>query len=161
MAKKTIKIKDYLHINEEYNAAGAITPGHLLELASATTVKVHASAGESVLPMIALEDELQGKTISDAYASAAPVQVWIPQRGDIANMLLKNGENVSVGDFLESAGDGTLQKYTAQTESLGADSSGNINTFYPANIVGVAIEAVDISDSSGADPTGRLPVRII
>ncbi len=160
MAKRTIKIKDYLKVNVEYIASAAITPGHLLELASATTVKVHANAGQNVLPMIALEDELQGNAITDAYAAADRVQCWIPQRGDVAYMILKNGENVSAGDFLESAGDGTLQKHTPDTESLGADSSGNITTIYTNQIVGIALEAVDMSDSSAADPTGRIKVLI-
>lgn len=155
MAKKTIKIKDYSKINEEYIASAAITPGHLVELDTATKVKVHASAGETVLPMIALEDELQGKSITDAYSANTPVQVWIPNRGDIAYMLVKDGENISVGDFLESGANGTVQKYTAQVETSGAD------TFFPNNVVGVALEAVDMSGSSAEDPSGRIQVRII
>ena len=155
MTTKTIKVKDYLHINEEYKAKTAITPGMVVELTSDDNVQAHSGAGKSALIMIALEDDLQGKGIDDAYAAEDPVQVWIPQRGDIANMLLKDGEDISIGDFLESAGTGYLQKHVADTESAG------VTTVYTNQIIGQAIEAVDMSGSSAADPTGRIKVRII
>ena len=156
MSYNTIKIKNYSDIMEEYVAAAAITPGMFVELASATTVQAHSSAGGNCLPMIAVEDELQGKEITEAYAAAAQVQCWLPGRGDIVYAMLKNGENVVVGDFVESAGDGYVQKYVA--DSAGSDSD---ITVYPNQIMGLAIEAVDMSDSSGADPSGRIQIRII
>jgi hypothetical protein len=151
MAKNTIKLKKYLDVIDEYIAAGAITPGHLLQIDSAGKVVVHATAGGNQTPLIALEDELWGKTIDDAFASGDPVQVWTAQRGEVAYMLLKNGENVAIGDYLESAGDGTLQKHVA-------DSTGDILTNV---LVGMATEAVDMSGSSGEDPSGRIKVRIV
>ena len=151
MAKNTIKLKKYTDVIEEFVANAAITPGHLVEVMSTGKVRVHATAGGNVLPMFALEDELQGKGIDDAYAANAPVQVWIPNRGDIVNCLLKDGQNVAIGDFLESAGNGKLQKHVA-------DSTGDI---YTQSIVAQAIEAVDMSGSSGEDPDGRIQVRIV
>jgi hypothetical protein len=151
MAKNTIKLKKYLDVIDEYIAAGAITPGHLLQIDSAGKVVVHATAGGNQTPLIALEDELWGKTIDDAFASGDPVQVWTAQRGEVAYMLLKDGENVAIGDYLESAGDGTLQKHVA-------DSTGDILTNV---LVGMATEAVDMSGSSGEDPSGRIKVRIV
>jgi len=65
--------------------------------------------------------------------------------------LLKNGENAAIGVFLESAGDGTLQV-------LDADAS--VGLVKTNSIVGVALEAVDMSGSSGVDPSGRIKVRI-
>lgn len=152
MAKNTVTLKNYLHIREEYVAAAAITPGHLVELASTGKVQVHSSAGENTLPMFAVEDELQGNGIADAYSADDQVQVWIPTRGDQVYGLLANGQNVAIGAFLESAGDGTLQEHTPDGSSV---------TIYSNQIVGVALEAVDMSDSSGADPSGRIKVRII
>ena len=76
MAYNTIKVKKYSDVIEEYSASAAITPGHLIELASATTVKVHATAGGNVLPMFALENELEGEDIDDAFAANDKVQCW-------------------------------------------------------------------------------------
>jgi len=151
MAKNTIKLKKYLDVIDEFIAAGVITPGHLLEIDSAGKVVVHNSAGGNVTPLIALEDELQGRTIDDNFAALEPVQVWGAQRGEVAYMLLANGESVAIGDYLESAGDGTLQAHTG-------DTAGAI---FGNQLVGIALEAVDMSGSSGVDPSGRIKVRIV
>lgn len=148
---KTIVLKGK-GIRKEFAAAAAITPGHLLEMASATTVKVHATAGGNANHMFAVEDDLQGKTISNAYASAARVQCEVLERGAEVYALLADGQNVSAGDFLESAGDGTLQKHTA-------DVSSDANT--TNQIIAIALEAVDMSGSSGADPSGRIKVELV
>ena len=156
MAKNTVKIKKYLDVVEEYVAVAAITPGHFVELTSAGKVQVHATAGGNIVPMVALENELEGQTISDAYAADDPVQVWIPQRGEQVYALLKDGENVAIGAFLESAGDGTLQAHTPDVNV--SDESDNI---LGNQIVAVALEAVYMSGSSGADPSGRIEVMIV
>jgi len=150
MAKNTIKLKKYLDIVNEYVAAGTITPGMLVELTSAGKVQAHSSAGEPVLPMFALEDELQGNGIDDNYSADDQVQVWVTVRGEEVYALLKDGENVSIGDFLESDGAGHLQKYAATTATA---------IEYPASIVAVALEAVDLSNSAVA--VGRIKVRVI
>jgi len=81
---------------------------------------------------------LQGNGIDDSYSADDPVQVWIPYRGDEFYGVLIDGENVAIGDFLESAGNGYLKKYTSGV------------------IVGVALEAVDLSGSSGEESSGAL-----
>lgn len=146
---ETIKIKNYSDIMEEYEAHAAITPGHLVFLNSDDEVAVHAVQTGPVLPMFACEDELQGKGITNAYAAGDQVQVWVPGRGDIVNALLADGENVAIGDMLISHGDGTLEKYDG-------GSAGTAE--WPNCIVGVAIEAVDMTVSN--DPDGRIKVRI-
>ena len=161
MAYNTIKIKKYSDVIEEITAtaAAAITPGSLLELDSAGTVQAHSTAGGTVLPMFALEDELQGKGIDDNIAASNKIQVWIPGRGDQVYAILQDGEDVSIGDFLTSNGTGSLKKLTV-------DSAGGLE---PVNspIVGVALEAVNLSDSSGGESSGalgynkRIKVRII
>ena len=158
MSYRTIKIKKYSDIIEEYTATAVeIKPGMFLEMASATTVQAHSTAGGNILPMVALEDELQGKGIDDNYDASTKVQCWIPGRGDIVYALLKDGETVTAGDFVESAGDGYVQKHTA--DSAGSDSD---LTVYSNQIIGQAIEAVDMSGSSGEDPSGgRVQIRII
>ena len=147
MDRNSVIVKNYLNIFEELIAAGAIYPGHLLELNTDGKVVVHDSAaGNVVPPMFAVEDSFQGKGINDAYASGDQVRVFIPQPGDIVYAILSDGETVVIGDFLESNGDGCLQKHVADI-----DSAADVETIYGRAIVGVAIEAVDLSTSSLVD----------
>jgi len=152
MAYNTIKLKKYSDIIEEYEAAAAITPGMLIELTSAGKVQKHSSAGQFAEKMFALENELEGGGIDDAYAAADQVQCWIAGRGDQVYAFLADGENVAIGDILESHGDGYLQK--ADAESAGSAT-------YPDSVIGIALEAVDMSGSSGEDPSGRIKIRVI
>jgi len=163
MAYKTIKIKNYLNVFEEITGSGTIYPGMLLELTSGNAVKAHATAsGNVVPPMFAIENELEGDDIDDAYATTERVQVWIPTRGDIVYGILADGQNIAIGDFLESNGAGYLQKYVADVvdeswESGSKQIARSISqTIYPQAIVGVAVEALDLSDSSGAESGGAL-----
>ena len=105
---------------------------------STNKVRVHATEGGAVVPMFALEDELQGKKISEAYAADAPVQIWIPNRGEQVYALIANGETIAIGDKLESAGDGTLQKMVS-------DSSGELG--FGLNLVAIAVEACTVASS--------------
>ena len=152
MAYNTIKLKKYSDVIEEYTAtAVAITPGKLLELTSAGTVQVHSTEGGNALPMFALEDELQGKGIGDDYAVSSKIQVWIPNRGDQVYAWLKDGETIVIGDYLMSNGAGRLQKVDVEVISAAESVS----------IVAQALEALDLSGSSGAESTNRIKVRII
>ena len=94
-------------------------------------VKVHATAGGVAVPMFALENELAGKAISDAYAAGDLVPVWVVQRGEQVYALLADGENASIGSLLMSAGNGTLKVRTGT------------NT-----IVAQALEALNLTASS-------------
>jgi hypothetical protein len=145
----TIKLKKYLDVIEEYVAAGAITPGHLVKFNSNGKVEFHDGENENAIPMFALEDELQGKTIDQAYAQDDPVQVWVAQRGEHVNALLAASEEVVAGDFLCSAGDGTLKKHVEDTDSGGVEVHG-------LQIVAQALEAVTTTAS-----TARIKVRIV
>jgi hypothetical protein len=149
----SIIITSYVKIQLELTAtAVAITPGELLELTSAGTVQAHSAAAGNVLPMVAFEDELQGRGIDTDYATSAKIQVLVPRRGDIMNMLLADGETAVIGSFLESNGAGALQVHVADEPS---------DQQYPENLVGQAIEALDLSDSANLSALGRIQVRII
>lgn len=152
MAHRTITIMGD-PVRKELNAASVITPGNLVERASSTTCQNHSTSGGNAARMFALEDELQGKEISEDYASAARVLLGIFKPGDEVYAHIANGQTIAVGDFLESNGDGTLKKHTAQTLE---DS--NPGTNYTHGIVGIALEAIDLSGSSGADPSSNLIV---
>lgn len=145
MAYNTIKVKKYSDVIEEMTAVGTITPGMLVEIDSNGEVQAHSGEGEAVLPMFALEDELQGKSITDNYSADDKVQVWIPYRGDNVYALLAQGEDVAIGTLLVSNGDGTLKAYSSASD-----------TEYPQIIVGVALEAVDASEADA-----RIVIRVI
>jgi hypothetical protein len=159
MARRTIKVKNHSDVNEEYIAAAAVTPGMLLEVTSAGKVQAHSTSEGNASALFAVEDELQGGDIDTAYAADARVFCWVPNPGDIVNAILVDGENVAIGDLLASNGDGKLKKHVADEISAGEDIS-------PEPIVGVAVQAVNLSDSSGGDSSGdlgydkRIQVRI-
>ena len=161
MAYNTIKVKKYSDVIEEMVASAAVTPGMLLIIESTGKVKAHNQADKDAFPIFALEDELQGKGIDDAYAANAPVQCWIPYRGDIVNAILADGQKVVIGDPLTSDGYGRLKKHVTDTGASTVPW-----TVYPEQIVGYAAEALDLSGSSGAEVSGplgyhkRLLVRI-
>jgi hypothetical protein len=142
MAKHTIKIKKYADVIEEYTSTAVeITPGMLIELTSANLVQAHSGSTGIALTMFALEDELQGNGIDVNYAASTKVQCWLPGHGDMVYALLADGETAVIGSWLASDGTGKLIVSTT-------------------NPIGQAVEAVDMSGSSGADSNGRIIVRI-
>jgi hypothetical protein len=154
MKYNTIKLKNYLHIREEYTAAEAILPGMLVELNSSGTLQKHSGAGQTALPMFAIEDALQGKAIDEAYAASDKVQVWVPTRGDIVYGLLADEETVVIGDFVESNGAGFLRKLVRTNESWESDDDapgGGDHTIYDMHIVGQVLEAKDLSSLEGSE----------
>ena len=159
MALKSIKIKNFSDVNEEYTAtAVAIIPGTLIEIDSSSNVKAHATAGGNVLPMFAFEDELQGRGIDDTYAASDKIQCWIPGRGDIVQAILADDEDVTTGDFLESNGAGLLQVHAAD-----ASNAPNVTN----QIVGQSLETIDLLNSSADSSVSplalgsRIKVRIV
>jgi hypothetical protein len=139
----TIKVKDYSKINLEMVAHEAITPGMILQERADGKAQKHADVGENALPYIALEDELQGGNIDTAIDEANPVQVWVPNRGCEANLILTTSQTVVVGDLLESAGNGMVQKHIPGGYGFGKQ------------IVGQAITAVTTTGTAR-----RIQVRI-
>lgn len=104
----TIKAKRYLDIVNEEAAAEAITPGQLVELTSAGTVQAHSTAGGDAARRVAMENELEGKTLEDAYAADDQVFVWDVIPGEEVLVSIESGDDPSVGDKLESAGNGNV-----------------------------------------------------
>jgi hypothetical protein len=132
---------------DEFKAAAAITPGMVVyKTATGDVVAKHATVG-GTLPvlMIATENPLAGKTVDDDYSTSDRVQVWFPLNGDIAIMLLYTSENVSIGDKLESHGDGLLRKAVADTSA---------GTIALDSVVGTAAEASNVA------ATAAIKVRI-
>jgi hypothetical protein len=134
MAFNKIILKNYSDVFVEYVAGSTIIPGQLLLLDSDGTVKAHDDdAPANCMPLFAIEDALQGREIDDVFAAGDPVRCWVPYRGDVVYAILEDGAKVVIGDFLESNGAGYLQKFTS------------------GKVVGIALEAVDLSGSSGEE----------
>jgi hypothetical protein len=147
----TIKLKNYSDVFLELKAHDAFYPGTLLLLNADGEVAAHNDDNPAnLIPMFALEDALQGKSIDAPFAAGDPVQCWIPGRGDEVYAILEDGIHVAVGDFLGPNGDGALHTYAS-----GAP-------------VGIALEHLDLSGSSGTEdsiaPLGyrrRIKIRIV
>lgn len=150
MSYKTISV-DVSGPRKEGKGVGAISPGHLLERTSiARSVQVHSTAGGNVTPKIfAIEDDLQGNGISDAYSTGNRIQMIVAYPGDqvYARYPTGVGYTPAVNDKVVSNGDGTLRRYQAYE-----DSSGLGETNPSECIVGVVVEA-------GAD--GRMLIETV
>jgi hypothetical protein len=132
---------------EEDTAAATIKPGYLLEKTSAGKVQAHSMEGGWAERAFAIEDALQGDTTSDSYSADDEVSYNLEQPGNVVQAWLKAGENVSKGDALISAGDGTLIKN---------GSEGSSTTV--RQIIAYAEEALDLSDSG--DTATLMDVRV-
>lgn|SRR5512146_187176 len=140
MAKNTIALKgDY--VRKERKANAAITPGHLVELMSTGNIRKHATIGGQSAKAFALENDLIGKGIDDAYAANDSALYGVFAPGAEVYALLLLGESCSVGDYLESAGDGTLQV---------------ASTAVPSSNVAIALEAV-----TGGGTAKRVKVEVL
>jgi hypothetical protein len=121
--------------HEEYKAGEAgIYPGMLLNLNSDGDVVKHATAEVQAVVMLAEEDALQGEEVSDVYTDDTEVMCILPGKGSVVNCLVALGENIAIGDYLCSAGDGTFIEVETAT-------SGTLNA-------GVLVQATE--SSSGA-----------
>lgn len=145
MAVKTIAVKgDFMQ--KEGKANAAVTPGQLVEQMSTGNYRRHATAGQNAQRSFALEDVLQGNEIGDDYVADAQMQIGIFGKGCHVNALLADGETAVINSWLESNGDGDLRVWTA-------DSGGAVE--FAEQIVARATAALDLSGSSGADPSSR------
>jgi hypothetical protein len=121
-------------------AGGTITPGHLIKQNSSGLLVVHATAGGFAERIFAVENDLNGKEIDDNYLVNDYVQSEIYRPGDeVLAFVVASGSAIVVGDYLESAGDGSLRKLASGTP------------------LATAIEAVD---NSAVGAQSRIKVRI-
>ena len=103
MAKKTIVLKDYAKVRDEYVADDILKPGTCVTLDSAGEVTFVNPVGH----MVVVEDELQGKGIEDAYAVGDQVQVGTFREGDELLMIQNLNETTAIGDVIGPKADGT------------------------------------------------------
>lgn len=134
---------------DEATAGGTITPGMLVKLNASGQLIAHDEEGGRGECGFAVEDALQGKAVGDDYSSGNLACYILPRKGCEVHALLKDGENVSIGDELVSAGDGTLQ-------ARGSSGSGVTEW----QTIGHAMEAKDLSSDS-ATTAQLMRVRIV
>ena len=147
-AERTVIVKsdgnDYTR-KEGVAHTSTILPGMLIYKLSTGKWAAHATAGGIAQAAFALEDLRGDKDIDDTYTADEQIQVAICRRGCEVNVLLADGETALIGSILVSNGDGYFKVLTA-------DSSGTVLEDYPLVI---AQAALDMSDSSGADPSSQ------
>jgi hypothetical protein len=100
---------------QEIPCSAAITPGHLVEIASGA-LRVHATADGNAAPWFAIEQKTPNRAviteaIDTPYPSGDTVQ-WIGARpGDMVYAWVPaSAAAIVAGDYLASNGDGTLHK---------------------------------------------------
>lgn len=128
-AYKTVIVKGDPTRVEHVSTAAAVTPGNLMILNSSGLVLRHNVAGGTAEKMFAVEDELQGKTLTTDYANSTPIFCAIFKSGD--EVFAKITGTPAVGALLSSAGDGTLK-------AAAIDSAGIHNEEY---VIAIALEA--------------------
>lgn len=148
MAIKRIIVRGTPERHED-TAIAAITPGYLCEQIAAG-VQAHSTAAENAIATFAVEREMVGDGIDVDYAALDTVLLATARKGDIINALLAASAAAIVrGDYLESAGDGTLRIQTAAAATTEAGR---------ASVVAVAEEAVD---NSGGGSEARILAMIV
>lgn len=128
-------------IRKEADANGTITPGHLV-VNLTTGIVVHPNAAGNAMPTFAVENDIAGDEIGTDYVANDRVQFEVLPPGSEVYALA--GAAVTIDDYLESAGDGTLR--TLAVSAATAQTSRN-------SVVARALETV-----GGA---GRIKVELL
>ena len=145
----------------------ALYPGYLISLNSSGNVIPHASEGGRAEKAFAIEDALQGRIVSTAYAVASgtpglasyvgpdKVQFIIGVSGTEVNAKLKAGYAYTVGQSLISSGDGTLMPLAS------ASSAGQVlqEIAIVLALPGTVATGLDLSGTGAVDTLH--PVRLI
>lgn len=105
-------------IDNDHACSEAVTPGHLVELfnnAGVIRYRKHSAAGGNTPRAVALPHHMANKGVDDAYAANDLIEVAIGSPGSTWWMLIASGENITAGQNLESAGDGSLRAIASGT----------------------------------------------
>jgi hypothetical protein len=126
MAKRLIKLLGEPIQNEDSKAAAVLTPGQLVAFDGSGDLIKHATAAGLAQPAFALEREEMGQGIDNTYAIGDTVKVGVFAPGDRVLVFIASGQNLIVGDALESAGDGTLKKGTTNPIARSLEVTGAV-----------------------------------
>lgn len=123
----------------EREAGGAITPGHMLQLGSTDTVVVHAVAEGTSAKWFAVENDIAGDDLAHAYATGEKVQIHAAKPGDEMYIFVDAGEDIAIGDFLESDAAGNLKEHVADSAAVVEVDNA---------IVAMALQTLDLTASA-------------
>lgn len=114
-APNTIVLQGKLSESHEERFAGAagIMPGDCLMVDAGNEYVVQATAGGAHRVIVAKEDDLQGKTIDDAYADAVPVFGHAARPGDKVYVRLTTSQTITIDEMLEYDGTGKVRVLAA------------------------------------------------
>lgn len=126
-----------------------INPGYLVE-GTADAYEPHGTAAGTASPTFAIENSYEGKGTETAYAAGSQVYLVTAQAGAVLYAkLAANATAVTAGNFLESAGDGTLRKVSTDSATSQDER---------ASVVAKALE--DVDNSSG-DSEAFIKIEVI
>lgn len=100
-------------------ADAVIYPGQLLKRTedAVDSFGLHDSLGGKPCGMlVAIEDSLQGKTVSESYASGAQARAISFLPGDLVLLRLATSQTISKGDRLISDGTGNVVEYAENSD---------------------------------------------
>ena len=116
---------------QDREAAEAINPGALVQLLAADTVQANDVVAGNIAKLVAVEDDLQGNDITDAYATGDRVQFDSCAAGDERRLIVEDGSAaIVIGDRVEAVAGGEVQLFAA------------------GEAIGIAKQAVDASNSA-------------
>ncbi len=131
---RTVIKGDPIQKEKPVAAGQTVTPGQLLERIAADTVQPHSTVGGRNGRLFARERDVFGKDRTEVVAAADQAMFVAARIGDEIQALLADGENVVIGELLQSDGAGALESQAA----LGFG-------------VGVALEALNNTSGSPSD----------
>ena len=127
---ETIFLKGH-QVQKEGQASAALSPGDLVERGGSNDFRKQSTAKGVCSPMFAVENDLIGNEITDAYAANDNVVVVYALPGaEINARVAASATAIVANDALAAAGDGTLKTLT------------------DGQIIGYALEAVNNSSGS-------------
>lgn len=109
-------------------AIETITPGMIIERQNDSgTLKfgVQDTASEDCARIFALNQSMLNKGVDDNYAAGDLVEAIVAKPGCVIWGLIASGQNITQGQYLEAAGDGTFKVYNAGVRLASALESKN------------------------------------
>lgn len=135
------------NLYEGAEASEDIKPGKLVEYGGSNDVQKHSTSGGDAYPYFAVEQPLdEGQDRSTATTSGDTATLAHSSGGDRIEARVEK-TNFSDGDFLQSAGNGNLDSFSAQ--SIDYSQTTGTTTIVDRKIVAVVPEDESIDNSSG------------
>lgn len=126
----------------DYVLSEAADPGMLMEFGGSDDVQKHSTANGGLNPVAVLREQKEndGAGVEDQVAASDLATILFPSPGDVVLVRLGFGSSehtITVGEALESGGDGTVQSHGT---AAGSGEEGTLKL--------VALEALDNSSGS-------------